>query len=282
MSSENTVYGFVPILSSQEGSCLSMANWEEAGVRAVSYRLEDLLMKPGQEMLAGLDGIRRYAPWPGLIILNASQLKPNREGVFRFRSVYDGAWIRLDIPALFQLIVQLKPDRIILPEGSAAWNQTVWKNLPASIVPYWHASDSLSAGEEDAAAGFAARVWPDAALIQDKIDTEDKAVYIQADITDPMALRPHTFLESDSPARAGAAGLVYSQDGTFSVLDPAMEQAFQLLDRDCTCPTCKQQFTRAYLHHLLQHTPLLAQRFIVQHNASFVQQRLNPSPGMKN
>ena len=40
---------------------------------------------------------------------------------------------------------------------------------------------------------------------------------------------------------------------------------------NCSCETCSQGFTRAYFHHLLQHTPLLAQRFLVIHNVFFTQ-----------
>ena len=41
---------------------------------------------------------------------------------------------------------------------------------------------------------------------------------------------------------------------------------FETIDPECTCPTCSQQFTKAYLHHLLQQTPLLCHRLLIQHN----------------
>jgi len=223
MPAENNEYGFVPTLSSQAGSCLTMANWEAAGIRTVAYRLDDLMMKPGQDALENLDDIRSYSAWKGQIVLNASLPPPNREGIYRFRSVYDGAWIRLDRPTLYKLVAQLKPDRVILPEGSDG---------------YYQGDLSLADFHQ-------------------------------------LAERMPCLVESDRPAQDAVSGLVYSEGACLSILDQQMAQAHQVIEAACQCPTCSQQFTRAYLHHLLQHTPLLAQRYLVQHNCYYVQQLLS-------
>lgn len=262
MPSEIIARGFVPVLSSQAGSCLTMANWEKAGIQAVSYRLDDLLMKPGLDILGSLGDIRRYSAWRGLIILNASLPAPNRDGVYRFRSIYDGAWIRLDVSVLFTLITQLNPDRVILPAGSALYLDSCWQNLPPTIEPYWHASDTRFATDTDVGQYFA--------------NNKEKPVYHQGEFGladfQRMARATTGFIESDIPAQEGVSGWVYSREGRFSVLDSCMAHAHQIIDRDCQCQTCYQGFTRAYLHHLLQHTPLLAQRYLVQHNSYYIQQ----------
>lgn len=78
-------------------------------------------------------------------------------------------------------------------------------------------------------------------------------------------------LESDKPAAEGMAGLLYTHDGVINILDPRYSEQFIPLSAACACPTCTQPFTRAYLHHLLLHTPLLAQRYLIQHNVFYRQ-----------
>jgi queuine tRNA-ribosyltransferase len=74
---------------------------------------------------------------------------------------------------------------------------------------------------------------------------------------------------SNQPAEWGFKGIVIAPDQQhYSILDSQFEQDFRLLSENCDCQTCKAGFTRSYLHHLLQHTPLLAQRFLVIHNIS--------------
>ena len=81
-------------------------------------------------------------------------------------------------------------------------------------------------------------------------------------------------VESDKPASDACSGVVYSSEGDISILDATFEMQFEPIDAGCECPTCSQQFTRAYLHHLLQHTPLLCQRLLVQHNVHYCQMQL--------
>ena len=57
-----------------------------------------------------------------------------------------------------------------------------------------------------------------------------------------------------------------------NILDTIYSEDFTSLAAGCVCPTCQQGFTKAYLHHLLQNTPLLAQRFLIAHNISIMRQ----------
>lgn len=75
------------------------------------------------------------------------------------------------------------------------------------------------------------------------------------------------YIESDKPALDGYNGIVYEASGTFCIQDEAQRLQFEIIDTSCACPTCSQGFTRAYLHHLFQHTPLLCQRLLIQHNS---------------
>lgn len=74
------------------------------------------------------------------------------------------------------------------------------------------------------------------------------------------------FIETDEPVKAAFQGKVYSQQGEIDLTNKAAEMQFEIIDASCTCPVCTQHFTKAYFHHLIEHTPLLCQRFLIQHN----------------
>lgn len=265
--------GFVPVLSSQAGSCLTMHNWQAAQVKTVAFHLADLLMKPGLAVLNRLTSMHDYCGWPGTLVLNGMSLMPNREDIYCVRSTYDGGMVRLDVPTLFALVTQLKPDIIILPPGSARYFQQYWQYLPEKITAYFSHQDDFSGLNEQCGRYFDA---DSSTLLNDFLanDTMDKPLYIKSnhDVWQYKMLLNHTncLIESDSPAKDGMTGFTYSKNGRENILDLAMRDKHQPIDSNCHCPTCTQQLTCAYLHHLLQHTPLLAQRFLIQHNAFFL------------
>ena len=87
--------------------------------------------------------------------------------------------------------------------------------------------------------------------------------------------------EHDKPAADAFQGFIYESPSSFrqtslkhvasySLLEPSNAIDFSPLALNCACPTCQGGATRAYLHHLLQHTPLLAQRLLIMHNVFFV------------
>jgi queuine tRNA-ribosyltransferase len=78
------------------------------------------------------------------------------------------------------------------------------------------------------------------------------------------------FMASDQPARDACDGIVYGKNGNIDIKATECRLDFRMIDETCQCPTCHQSFTRAYLHHLLEHTPLLCQRLLIQHNVHFL------------
>lgn len=70
---------------------------------------------------------------------------------------------------------------------------------------------------------------------------------------------------SNLPAHDGFIGNVYSSEN-FNIASNKFRFDFSLLDESCRCPTCTQQYTRAYLHHLFNKVPLLCQRYLIGHN----------------
>lgn len=263
--------GLVPVLTSQAGSCLTFANWQAAGITVVSVYLADLLMKPGKALLDTLTTIREYYQWSGQIVLNASLPPANREDIYTLRSIYDGSKIAISVSELLALISRLQPDKVILPLGSGVYAKAVWQQLPDSIMPYYQLNEPIDA--LDRVIGRYMDIDSDTPLMADlPLHTP---LYIKGNpnlmSTNVKAYLTHYLVESDKPAVDGLSGMVYSSEGVLNILDDSMRKNYQLIDDHCSCQTCQSTFTRAYLHHLLQQTPLLAQRYLIQHNVWFCQ-----------
>lgn len=218
-----TPYQMIPTLTSLAGSCLTMAQWQEAGIRIIALEVAELLIKPGLTVLSTLTDIKQYCAWPGDLVLNTRGLSLDNETI-KLRSSYDGSLITLSSIQVLQLLQQLKPARII--------------------------RDAI--GEE----GYLQKDLPIVAL---------KSL---------CQSYPSLFIETNKPAQDGFSGKVYSGEEEYSIFDGTFQKDFRTLDETCSCIVCKQLFTRAYFHHLVQHTPLLAQRLIIQHNVSFYQNYL--------
>ena len=109
-------------------------------------------------------------------------------------------------------------------------------------------------------------------------DLKPNVVLVPAGLTCPQAfdtilIWEHLasgYLLTNQPAQDGFEGLVYSieqgQQCNISLLDSSMSHDFKLINPNCSCPTCSQGLTRAYLHYLFQSTPLLCQRYLIMHN----------------
>lgn len=77
---------------------------------------------------------------------------------------------------------------------------------------------------------------------------------------------PENILVSDVLSNKAYTGYFIADGKMFSILSDAYVMDFQILEASCGCESCEQGFTRAYLHHLFQHTPMLAQRYLMMHN----------------
>lgn len=71
---------------------------------------------------------------------------------------------------------------------------------------------------------------------------------------------------SDKPITLAQDGkFIYSQ----SICDISATEykwQFEPLTKECACPTCKLNLTKAYLHHLWFEVPLLTMRYLAMHN----------------
>lgn len=265
---------FVPILTSKAGCCLTHANWQELGIAAGAFYLDDLLMKPGRQHLQTIKSLADYWGWPGQTILNASLLMAKAE-MYSLTSCFDGSRIVIQPSELVALVKQLQPDCLILP---ADWRHTQptapWQNLADHMQLFApiNASNGESLERDEAIGCYLVydASYPFDLFIQQLALCKSNSLYVagmfnQAQLS-LLQANGVSYVESGSPAQDAILGLVYNENTVLDLRDACFAQQHQVIGANCDCPTCKLNLTRAYLHHLLAQTPLLAKRFLIQHN----------------
>ena len=274
--------GLIPVLTTHAGTCLTTENWQEAGIKTASFHLSSLLMKPGIEFLSTLPDLATYVGWNETLVLNASLPKMSADGRYTLCSQYDGRRTHYSVEEILALIVKLQPHMVILPEGVRHDNESLWKSLPETIFPFLpvrELPDSSETRGHGIYFSYDKNESSSSMLLQQIEQYKARTIYIGGELDLPLMLdlvsNGVRFVESDLPAEDARLGKVYCSEGVILLQDNAMTMQFENMDAKCQCPTCSQQLTRAYLHHLLEHTPLLCQRFLVQHNAYYCKAALS-------
>lgn len=267
-----SVYGLVPVATSPYGLCLTAENWHETQTKCLSFYLDALLLKPGIEVLQGLSHLKSYFGWSGTLILNATNLTKNKAGEYQIISPFDGSRIKLNPLDIAKLMLNLRPDAVLLPQGLVTEFPELMEQWPADITPFIH-HDELPNITIKASHGVYVRVSDDMPLkdLVEKLETWPALPhYVSGSLSLEhfivISQRRLGWVELDEPARLGFEGIVYTDQGTIDLKDDCFAQVFEPVGTDCKCPSCLQGFTQAYLHHLYHHTPLLCQRFLIQHN----------------
>ena len=264
---------WIPVLTSKAGLCLTPQNWHEAQIDAAVLYLDDLLFKPGLSLLNTTTYLGLYLNWSGKLIINASRLQAGKDGLITLISPYDGNKQSLTYKHLVTLIHRLEPNRVILPRGILRDFPSIWTDWPSQIIPYVPIDDiAMTPALHHHGVYF---------------ELSDKGVLDHHMISDYSHLPRYVFgsldgatlgllsnlgvdyIESDTPAQMGMDGLVYGEEGLIDIKLDVWALDFNRISAQCTCCTCSSRLTKAYLHHLYQHTPLLCQRFLIQHNANY-------------
>lgn len=261
---------YLPVLSSEAGSCLTIENWLEIGVKSVVFYLDELLLKPGIELLNQLDDLASFVGWKGTLILNASRLVANKNGQFVLKSPYDGSQQRFTYSELFSLVARLKPDFFVFPPNTLHDYPEVWEDWPAATTPVIQVEEVFESQNAQSCKIYFGEEQTFEQLKQRLRPYLHKSCYVmgafnQQEIKELQQLGVE-YIESDEPSRAAFDGLVYIEDGELDLKDIHKKMCFESIVARCACPTCSQGLTQAYLYHLLSNTPLLCQRFLIQHN----------------
>ncbi|CEG57573.1 tRNA guanosine transglycosylase family protein [Legionella fallonii] len=267
---------YIPIMTSEAGLCLTSANWQEAKINTMSFHLDSLLLKPGYDFLKKIHDLAQYLGWSGGLILNATKCVANKGGVFTLVSPYDGSKIKLSYEQLVELIQHIKPDAVLLPLKIIREFPQLWDNWNDAIIPFIAAED-LSQQELQRQHGvyFNINHSSSNALADElrKWSALPRYIIGHGDLAnlDELKKDESLWIESDAPAAMAMRGIVFSQQGNLHLIEDVYAMQFTTIDAACACPSCSQRFTKAYLHHLYLHTPLLCQRFLIQHNVYYAQ-----------
>ncbi len=271
----SAVQNIIPLVTSAAGLCLTAENWQEAQVTAISYSLESLLHKPGVEILKKIPDFAHYVGWPCTLIINAASLVANKEGVYVSRSPYDGSKVTLNTVDLITLLQHLKPTAVILPKNMLRDCPQIWSQWIESIIPFIHV-DELEHHSIEREHGVYFNY-------SDKLTASQLGRWshlpnyvmgaIDANAIEDLRAKGIQLIETDEPAKAALHGIVYNSTGKIDLTQDEARMQFEIIDADCACPSCVQQFTKAYFHHLLEQTPLLCQRLLIQHNVFWMAKR---------
>ena len=71
------------------------------------------------------------------------------------------------------------------------------------------------------------------------------------------------------PTRTARMGTAFSSTGRMNLRNAKYAHDFTPLDHECTCSTC-QNFTRAYLRHLVKQNEMLGAILLSVHNLHFL------------
>ena len=71
------------------------------------------------------------------------------------------------------------------------------------------------------------------------------------------------------PTRTGRMGTVFSSQGRMNMRNAKYKDDFTPLDHECNCPVC-QNFTRAYIRHLIKAGEMLGSMLCTQHNLFYL------------
>jgi queuine tRNA-ribosyltransferase len=268
---------FIPVLNTDAGLCLTGANWEEVGVHTLAVKLVLLMVKPGISVLKTIPNLNQYLGWSGDIILNCGDLTANRQGVFTVISSFDGSKLQFSYAELLDLIEHLKPKAVLLPQKILAACPEIINQWNNNILPFF-AEEDLCTNSISYPHGVYYHITElgDLGNIKKKlIQTRDRPNYlfgrVSLDLISEFQDYEQVLIESDAPADNAMNGYVYSNQDLIDLNSLLESNNFTNIAENCQCITCSQRFTKAYLHHLLRNTPLLCQRFLIQHNISYLQ-----------
>lgn len=274
---------FIPNLTTNAGRGLTIANWQEVGTYTAAFDLTSLLMKPGSELLNQLPNLAAFTGWTGHIALNASMPKIDLEGECTLRSIYDGSRTRYSIDDILMLITKLNPHVVILPRGIHQLDKQAWLSLPDAMVPFFAPEDLP---DSQSARPYGVYLHYDIKTPFENVlalvdEHKGLPCYVNGDLDlarmQVLVNKGVHYLESDIPAQDACIGNVYADNKVISLSNAPIALEFSVIDATCQCPTCEQKLTQAYLCHLFEHTPLLCQRFLIQHNIHYCHTSFTPA-----
>jgi queuine tRNA-ribosyltransferase len=72
-----------------------------------------------------------------------------------------------------------------------------------------------------------------------------------------------------APTRQARNGALFTYDGRINIKNQKFKEDFSPIDAECDCYTC-ENYTKAYIHHLLKNDEMLGASLASIHNERFV------------
>ncbi|MEM7242780.1 MAG: tRNA guanosine(34) transglycosylase Tgt [Pseudomonadota bacterium] len=72
------------------------------------------------------------------------------------------------------------------------------------------------------------------------------------------------------PSRSGRTGQAFTRDGVLNLRNAKFKDDDRPLDPECSCPAC-QNYSRAYLHHVVKSNEIIASMLLTWHNLQYYQ-----------
>lgn len=262
---------FAAVMTSEAATTMTVDNWLEVGVQQASYDLSSLLVKPGIECLKQCDSLAKYVGWEGKLILDASRLVMGKGGLYQVRSPYDGKVVYYEPDDIARLLLALKADVILCPPGIEHVSISILASCPDTISLYFATSFFERLDRNFGTYIIYVSEHESWSVMKERISAcEQGPLFIRSDVKlkdlSRLIRKGVEYIATDTPASDAVNGIAYTEEGEISLQDKTMSQQFETLITTCACPTCKQDFSRAYLYHVFQHVPLLGKRLLMQHN----------------
>jgi queuine tRNA-ribosyltransferase len=305
---------FMPVGTRAAVKAVDTRDLVEAGAGIVLANAYHLMLRPGSSVIAGLGGLHRFMGWDEPILTDSGgfqifSLEPtiDEEGA-RFRSIYDGAKVRLtpedavgiqeelgpDIAMALDVCVGLPAPRELVEaemERTLRWAE---RCLEAHTRPD-QALFGIVQGGVDAdlraksAAQTAALGFPGFGIgglsVGERPEERhlaleasfgelplDKPRYVMG-LGDTEGLleaiaRGADMFDCVLPTRLARHGKALTRNGDLNLKNAAYTVDDRPIDAECPCPTCTTH-SRAYLRHLVQVKELSAHRLLTIHNLRY-------------
>lgn len=253
--------------SSKETLFLNEKESRDAGVETVSYQLGALLARTKS---SDIDSIRPQVRMQKKPVLNAVLSAPFKmnQGTISFKSHIDGRRLSFSLRDL--LALQSLFAHILIPY--ALLDESIQGDSLFRLVPI----DKIEAFSQ----------IPNIAVLYEENVREDIFIYLtglggrkgssKIMVVGDMSLKTVCdlsalgvdYIETASPLKGVKKGILQTDTGEIDIHDKSYRQDHKPLSSECACYTCLHH-TRAYLHHLLGFTPLLAMKLLAMHNVYY-------------
>ena len=265
---------FMPVGTSATVKGITVDQLHDLQSQVVLANTYHLSMRPGADLVEEAGGVHKFMNYDGPMLTDsggfqvfslADTLKLDADGL-TFRSIYDGSYVRWT------------------PESNMHIQEQIGADIAMQLdqcTPY-PAERSFVANAVDLSANWARRCLaahkrPDQTLfgiVQGaRACPEDRPRYLMG-VGNPTTLvravrEGVDMFDCVLPTRTARMGTAFSSTGRMNMRNAKYTRDFTPLDHNCTCPTC-QNYTRAYLRHLVKQNEMLGAILLSVHNLHFL------------